>query len=180
MNTGTLSLSQELDHDLDHWQPALSKKEKENYRRVLLKIMEKRQSLPEIFAFTKEEMEYLYNYGYDFYKKGKYSDATGIFAILNSLDQNNSKYAMGFAAALQMQKEYHQAIDVYKMAAILNVVDPRPLYYMAECYLQSEDKVSAAYYLGAAIIIAGDNPKYFALKERAILVIQKLYQEATP
>ena len=86
------------------------------------------------------------------------------------------KYVFGLAACCQMQKKYSRAIKFYILASILNGKDPAINYYMAECYLNIYDYVSALISLKETIKKIGLNTKYEELKERVTLLKDAIYK----
>jgi type III secretion system low calcium response chaperone LcrH/SycD len=84
------------------------------------------------------------------YKQGKYQEAVGLFRILTMAHIKNRKYWMGLGAALQMQKEYGQAIEAYELAAALDPVDPRVHLHAADCFFAQKKRKEGLFALDCA------------------------------
>lgn len=110
-------------------------------REVLLDIIEKhsqegkKNALPKL---SSETIEGIYHFAYQFYLNGKYAESIKFFRFLTLVDTGTKKHWMGLGAALQMQKEYTQAIHTYSVAAILDELDPYVHLYAAECFFALE------------------------------------------
>lgn len=149
--------------------PNCSEKDRENYHNVLSKVLDEGMSMREAMAMSGDTLEYLYGYAYRFYTTGNYKNASLVFAYLTMLDINNPKYFMAFAACKHRLKEYYEAINAYLSAFYLNVKDPLPFFHISDCYEKLNKPDYALFSLGMAIHIAGENPYYAKIKERALL-----------
>lgn len=124
-----------------------------------------------------ETMEAMYGQAYNLYNQGKYKDASYIFRLLMLLDYVTPKYILGLAASLHKMKDYKNAANVYLLCGTLDAHNPLPHYHAADCYIQLGIPAIAAFSLGMAIEIAGDQPQFSVIKERAKLMQHTLMQE---
>ncbi len=98
----------------------------------------------ELKGITDAEMEAIYSLGYSFYTTGRYDDAEKVFRFLVLFDHLNPKYWTGLGAVQQVKKLYADAVASYGYASFLDLENPKPQYFAAECFLALGDKVNAA------------------------------------
>ncbi len=103
----------------------------------------------EMKGITDAEMEALYSMGFSFYNTGRYDDAEKVFRFLVLFDHLNARYWTGLGAVLQVKKLYGDAITSYGYASFLDLKNPKPQYYAAECCLALGDKANALSALAA-------------------------------
>ena len=103
----------------------------------------------ELKGITDAEMEAIYSMGYSFYTTGRYEDAEKVFRFLVLFDHLNPKYWTGLGAVQQSKKLYGDAITSYGYASFLDLDNPKPQYYAAECFLALGDKDNALSALAA-------------------------------
>lgn len=94
-------------------------------------------------GISREELEAAYNVGFGFYNTGRYDDAETIFKFLAMFNHLEQKYWIALGAAQQMKKEYAKAVVAYGYSAMLDISNPKPQYYAAECYSAQGDKENA-------------------------------------
>jgi type III secretion system low calcium response chaperone LcrH/SycD len=124
------------------------------------------------FGVTDEEMKELYHAGYLLYQKKNYKDALEHYRLLAILDPFRQKYWMGYAACLQLLKEYETALHGYAVAALLEEKDPICHYHAHECYLALNNKIEANNALSAAYELCDD--RHLHLKEQIKIIKDKL------
>lgn len=113
----------------------------------------------EVPEFSQNTIEALYSFGYGFYQSAKYTQSIHFFRFLTLIDSGNPKHWMGLGAALQMNKEYHKAIQCFGYAAVLNPDNPYAPYHAAECLLSLGEDNNAKEVFDAAEQVANKNPK---------------------
>ena len=91
-------------------------------------------SFAEIRGITKNELEAIYAVGLNNYKVGAYENAEKVFQALTMMSHAEQKYWIALGAARQQQKKYTEALGAYKVAAFLDLDNPKPHQYAAECY----------------------------------------------
>ncbi len=69
--------------------------------------------------------------------------------------------------ATQMCQDYEAAIDAYELAAIADIANPVPYFYLAKCLFAIHDRENALQALDLAIETANDLEKYADLKQQA-------------
>ena len=103
----------------------------------------------ELKGITDEEMEAMYSLGYSFYTTGRYDDAEKVFRFLVLFDHLSAKYWTALGAVQQVKKLYVDAVASYGYASFLDLENPKPQYYAAECFLAMGDKENASSALAA-------------------------------
>ena len=103
----------------------------------------------ELKGITDAEMEAIYSMGFSFYNTGRYDDAEKVFRFLVLFDHLNPKYWIGLGAVQQVKKLYGDAITSYGYASFLDLDNPKPQYFAAECFLALGDKDNALSSLAA-------------------------------
>ena len=103
----------------------------------------------ELKGITDAEMEAIYSMGYSFYNTGRYDDAEKVFRFLVLFDHLNPKYWTGLGAVQQVKKLYGDAITSYGYASFLDLDNPKPQFFAAECFLALGDKTNALSSLAA-------------------------------
>lgn len=124
------------------------------------------------FAQTSEEkIKELYAFAYSFYREKQYEEANPFFRFLVLCRPSEAKYWKGFAACLQMQREYEEAINCYLYAQMLNQDKPDPYLYVhaADCYLALKRVESGLKALEAARISAEDIQDQRVLRHVALM-----------
>ena len=106
-------------------------------------------TIRELKGITDNEMEAVYSLGYSFYTTGRYDDAEKVFRFLVLFDHLNQKYWTGLGAVYQSQKRYSEAITAYGYASFLDLHNPKPQFFAAECFAAIGDKTNALSALAA-------------------------------
>ncbi|MBS4168096.1 SycD/LcrH family type III secretion system chaperone [Parachlamydia sp. AcF125] len=161
---------------IDKLGPQITKEQRQSYEETLLKIFKGGQSPQQAMGLSDEMLEEFYGYAYRFYNAGNYADSQSLFQFLVTLDASRSKYALGLAASMHMQKKYQAAIEVYMLAAFYEQESPVPFFHIADCYLKLNQPYEALLALDDAIRL-GFYPRYSLLRSRAILMRKKIRDE---
>ncbi len=115
----------------------------------------------------------LYTYAYNLFQGGKYGEAGGIFRMLALLEPTVPLYHLALAATYQRLKEYKKAIECYFVTAVLDEENPLPFFHISHCYEQLDNNTGAVMGLGGAITRCGDEPKYAAIKNKCLIMLNK-------
>jgi type III secretion system low calcium response chaperone LcrH/SycD len=110
---------------------------------ALLDFLKSGQTLGPVMGCSLEVQEALYHRGHTLYNQAKYDEAMRVFAYLMMANHVDRRYYNGFAACLQMQRRYSDAIKYYGVASVLMLTDPQPAMHMAECHLALGDHAQA-------------------------------------
>lgn len=88
---------------------------------------------------NKEQIEQIYTVAYYQYDSGDYKNAQKTFQMLCLLDHFQGRFFLGLGACSQQLEQYQTAIESYQSAAVIDFEDPRPIYYLGECYIKIND-----------------------------------------
>lgn len=139
-------------------------------------IIEKKLSPKKVFKIPNQELEDVYALAYQYYMSGEIKKALAVFKNLLTVDPRSYKFALGTALCCHELKEYSIALNAYLAAFINEPTNPVPLFHSIDCWIELKDYHTALDTCSKAIQIAGDNPKYKALKEEIILLKKGLEQ----
>ena len=121
-------------------------------------------TLRDLKGVTDGEMEALYAIAYNYYTTGHYAEADKLFRFLVRLDHTNAKMWIGLGAVQQVRKDFANAVTSYGYASFLDLENPKPQYYAAQCFLALGDLKSAESALAALDAYA---PKGSPFREKA-------------
>jgi type III secretion system low calcium response chaperone LcrH/SycD len=124
-------------------------------------------TLGEYLGHTRESMDDLYRLGYSLYTQGKYQEAEKSFGALLICRHTDRRVYQSYAACLHMQQRHEEAIRYYAMAAAMDVTDPAPPFYCAECLLGMGKYPEAIASLNHVLDMPPRSPEDQALAERA-------------
>lgn len=93
-------------------------------------------AFPEPLNLPLEGTAELYSLGYSLYNAKEYGEASHLFRTLVALEPKQAKYWKGFAACLQMQKQYEMAVVCYLFVQFLEgeLKDLHLYVHLADCY----------------------------------------------
>jgi len=97
----------------------------------------------ELKGISNEQIEGIYAMGVEYYKAGNYANAEKVFQFLVLFEHTSSKYWTSYGSVLQVAKRYDAALKAYQMAAFLDLHNPKPMYYAAECFVKTGDVANA-------------------------------------
>lgn len=147
----------------------LSKKVKEKLKdhAYLKKEFSKGKTAQQIMEFSDDTMAKFYKAAYHLFEHQKYSDAANAFMFLVTLNPHNHDYWLGLGMATQLLGDFESAIDAYEMAALYEIDNPVPYFYLAKCLFAMHDRQSALQALDLALEYADDKAEYRDLKNQA-------------
>ena len=99
------------------------------------KFFQNGATLGEVKGITRRELNAVYQMGLGFYKTGRFDDAEKVFTFLVMFDHLEPKYWLAAGAVQQVKKNFEKAKGAYVQASLLDIHNPKPQYYVAECYL---------------------------------------------
>jgi len=156
-----------MDDSLGEFKLSKKVKDKLKDRELLKKEFAEGKSAQEIMEFSEKTMAKFYNAAYRLFETHRYLDAANAFLFLVTLNPYNHDYWLGLGMATQLSGEFEGAVDAYEMAAVCDMENPVPYFYLAKCLFSLHDRESALQALELSIEYAGDNPDYTALKKEA-------------
>lgn len=148
----------------------LSKKARETLKnkKFLKKEIAAGRTPQELIGFSQETMAKFYGAAYHLFENRHYKEAADAFLFLVTLNAYNHDYWLGLGMASQMSGDFDLAVDAYEMAAICNMDNPVPYFYLAKCLFAMHDRSSALQAIELAIEYSTDNPEFAELKKQAL------------
>lgn len=147
-------------------------------RKIAAKAITQGMMPKDVIGLSDTMIEGIYGQAYRLYNTGMYKDAGQLFRLLILLNSSEPKYVMGLAACFHMMKEYQSAVSTYAMCGIIDPENPLPHYHASDCYLHMKDSISALIALEMSVRRAKNKPEYQTIRDRAMLTINTLRQEA--
>ncbi|MGL1470669.1 SycD/LcrH family type III secretion system chaperone VcrH [Vibrio parahaemolyticus] len=138
----------------------------------LLSFLEEGGTLKMLHDVSADTIEHIYAVGYNFFQSGKIEQAAKVFQLLSILDHYQARFFIGLGAARQELGEYLQAIDAYSYAALVDINDPRPPFYSAECHLKLEQLTEAESGFYSAKEMSAGKSQYADLHQRAGIMLE--------
>jgi type III secretion system low calcium response chaperone LcrH/SycD len=128
----------------------------------------------DLLGFSDHAVEEFLTAARKLFNECKYADAADGFLFLVTLRPQEGEFWMGLGAALQADHSFEDAIDAYEMAAIYDLENPWPYFYLGKCLFAIHDRVSALLAIEMAIEYASESPVYEellieAIKAKAVL-----------
>lgn len=121
----------------------------------------------ELAHFSYETMAKFYQAAYYLFQKKRYKQASDAFLFLATFNPHCQDYWLGLGMATQLLQEYEGAIDAYELAALCDLSNPTPYFYLAKCLFSIHDRESALQALDLAIETASQSENYEELKQQA-------------
>ena len=142
--------------ELDEFKISKRIRNKLKRKDLLRKELSNGKSAQEILEFSDETLGKFYRAAHQLLEHQRYEDAANAFIFLVTLNPYHPEYWMDLGAALQLCKNYEEAIDAYEIAAIYNIENPLPYFYLAKCLFAIHDRPSALQAFDLAIEYADD------------------------
>lgn len=132
------------------------------------------KSAQEIIGFTDEAMGEFYKAACSLMDHKRYVDAANAFLFLATLNAYEHDYWLGLGMSTQLYGDFEGAIGAYEMAAICDVNNPVPYFYLAKCLFATHDRENAKEALLMTVEYADDHPHYQELKVQALAALALL------
>lgn len=117
-------------------------------------------SLVQQGQISQTDVEALYALGFNYYCQKNFAKAEGIFEYAVRFDPYHLGIVNGLAAARKVQGKYDDALKAYALAGLLDLSDPKPSFYAAECFFAKQQWAACNDALDAALGLAEDDDKY--------------------
>src|ERR1700728_2512971 len=122
-----------MQDDLSEFKLSKKVKEKLKDKAYLKREFAKGKSGQEILGFSDETMAKFYRAALQLFEHQHHKDAANAFLFLVTLNPFNHDYWLGLGMSTQMSGDFESAIDAYEMAAIYDMDNPVPYFYLAKC-----------------------------------------------
>lgn len=137
-------------------------------KQQLLDELQAGKTAQQILELSEATMGKLYKAAYLLNEHKRYADAVNAFHFLITLNPHQYDYWLSLGIALQMSGQYEPAIDAYEIAAIYQLENPSPYFYMAKCLFSIHDRESALEAFNLAIEYANNHLEHAELKRQAL------------
>ena len=124
-------------------------------------------SLGDCIGFKEADQESIYTVGYQLYQSGKIQDAAKVFRFLGLMDPLNRKSLFALAACEKALGNYRAAIDLFSVAALLDIQDQQAFFEIGVYYMSLEEFDHAHSAFSTVAFFAGKPGGQTALKQRA-------------
>lgn len=162
---------------LDEYQLSAAAKRRLRSHKACQKALKAGSSVQHVVGFSQGVMADFYQAALNLFTAGHYEDAADAFLFLVGMNLDNLDFWLGFGMASQMNREFETAIDAYEVAAITELDNPVPYFYLAKCFFALHERDSALAAIQLAIEHAADRKEYQELKQLAITAQQFLVQD---
>lgn len=126
------------------------------------------------YQVSEAEREVIYARGYELQKRGKYEQAQHLFEYLCYLNHYEEGYWIALGFCREQRRRYHDALQAYVMAGVLDVDSPIPPLRSAECLMHMGELSQAKKAAEMAIRNAGDEPRFQPRRERAEFLLKAI------
>ena len=107
--------------------------EKEILGHDLVSFLSMGRGLGDLNGYRREHHDLVYQLAHGYYEQGKYSEALKLFTLLMTWNHLERRYIFGYAACMQMLKDYKTAIKYFQLAHALDSNDFSALLHGCEC-----------------------------------------------
>lgn len=114
------------------------------------KILQDGGPLGDPLGIASDDRRLLYAVAHQLYGEGKYALAQHVFAQLVLYDHRDPRHIKGLAAATQMLGDHESAIQMYSVAALMDVSDPTAVMHAGDCFRAMGQHARAAESFGLA------------------------------
>ena len=166
-----------MKHDPNEFYISKKVKEKLKDKKKLHRELAAGKSAQEVIGFSDAAMAELYGAARQLMEHRRYVDAANAFLFLATLNAYQHDYWLGLGMSTQLCGDFEGAIDAYEMAAICDVDNPVPYFYLAKCLFATHERSNSREALLITIEYAGDHPQYQELKEQAIAALALIDQD---
>jgi type III secretion system low calcium response chaperone LcrH/SycD len=85
--------------------------------------------------FGEREHEAIYRLGHALYTQHQFADASKVFGFLALSNHQERRYVQAYAASLQMTGDHAGALEMYRLAYLLDPMEGEPCLHMCECLI---------------------------------------------
>lgn len=148
---------------------------------IARRVFEEGMPPSKAMGFSDDMIESLYSIGYRYYNGGNYKGAIKVFTGLLMMNSSDPRFSMGLAACLQKLKKYEDALEAYYITAMLDPLNPLPIFYMYHCYLLLDEWLGQYLMLGNVIerieAHASPNDTLLKMKTRCKILREGILKE---
>lgn len=156
-----------MEDDLEEFKISKKVRERLKDRKWLKQELAKGRSAQQILEFSDETMAKFYGAAYKLFENRHHADAANAFLFLVTLNPYNHSYWLGLGMCTQLIGDFEAAIDAYEMAAVCELDNPIPYFYLAKCLFAMHERGSALEALDLALEYSDNKAEYAQLKREA-------------
>jgi len=156
-----------MEYDSGEFKISKKVREKLKNKSYLKKELAKGKTAQEILGFSDETMAKFYKAAYHLFEHQRHLDAAQAFLFLVTLNPYIPDYWLGLGMSTQLTGDFEAAIDAYEMAAVYEMDNPVPYFYLAKCLFSIHDRDSALQALDLALEYADEKSEFSDLKIQA-------------
>jgi type III secretion system low calcium response chaperone LcrH/SycD len=135
------------------------------------------KSVQDILGFSSDLMQELHSCTRELFEQHLYQEATDAFLFLVTLCPSRFDFWLGLGASTQRTNDYEGAIDAYEMAAICEINNPWPYFYLANCLFAIHERDSALQAIELALEYSENREEYHGLYQQALAAKSLLFKE---
>lgn len=135
------------------------------------------KSVQEILELSDSLVHELHEVARDLFEQHHYHDAADAFLFLVTLNPSRCDLWLGLGASTQWAGDYEGAIDAYEMAAICEIENPLPYFYLANCLFAIHERDSALQAIELALEYSEDKEEHNNLHSQALAAKAVLLKE---
>ncbi|MCE5317840.1 MAG: SycD/LcrH family type III secretion system chaperone [Parachlamydia sp.] len=156
-----------MEDELGEFKISKKVREKLKDRKWVKQELAKGRAAQDILEFSDETMAKFYGAAYRLFEHRRYIDAANAFLFLVTLNAYNHDYWLGLGMATQMTGDFEAAIDAYEMAAICELENPIPYFYLAKCLFAMHERDSALEALDLALEYSNGKSEFNQMRREA-------------
>jgi len=156
-----------MEDELGEFKISKKVREKLKDRKWVKEELAKGRAAQDILEFSDETMAKFYGAAYRLFEHRRYIDAANAFLFLVTLNAYNHDYWLGLGMATQMTGDFEAAIDSYEMAAICELENPIPYFYLAKCLFAMHERDSALEALDLALEYSDGKSEFNQMRREA-------------
>lgn len=157
----------------------LNSEEKVTMRELMVALVEEMGTLNDTAQLPPDQIEGVYNLGYQAYNQGNFEEAVNFFRLLYMLDPLNDKYIFALGLALEKQKKFFEALTAYMTCTFLKPSSPPGYFRSGICFIELQEPESAYQMFKLTQKHCAEHKELAILKERAALFAQGIRKKLT-
>lgn len=158
-----------MEDNLKDFRPSEIVKKRLENKKLITNDLKAGKSVQEILGFGEEVMKNFCAAAYVLFHEKHYQEAANAFLFLTTLNSSHCEYWLGLGMATQFCGEYEEAIDAYELAAICDIANPLPYFYLAKCLFAVHDRSGALQALELTLELTEDEEAYSEIRQQAEL-----------
>lgn len=173
----SLTSTQQADPMGALWEAAAGRVDFDPANAVVAGLLEGR-SLAQIQGLSREDLDVLYTYGFNFLNAGSFEQAVVVFSQLTLIDPLESRHAYCLGVCFQSMGQHQRACDAFVAFLALDPVNPAGYLRLGECFAAQGDHEGAREAYGLARAEADKGNGSEAIRDETYRRLAQLTQGA--